>query len=154
MIAMQCMTANVTQIMTWNSLGTIQLKNAFRLAFDCKQVLSRMRVAIDKAQEAQFWRKLSHIVRNIVRWNRGSNNDSNWNGLCLQTNLISTVLNTIFENSYVVLSWYAGKLNENHPWCQMILNGCSCISAILLHVQRHTLEKGNHSGSWARTNPI
>ena len=51
-----------------------------------------------------------------------------------------------FENSHVFLSWYAGKLNTNNLSRQMILNGSSCIPAILFRVWSRTSQKDQHSG--------
>ena len=44
-------------------------------------------------------------------------------------------------------------MNTNNVCCQMILNGSSCIPAILLHVQRCTWWEGKHSCSCDYTHP-
>ena len=67
-------------------------------------------------------------------------------GACRQKLLRANLINTKFENSHVFLSWYAEKLNTNNLSRQMILNGSSCIPAILFRVWSRTSQKDQHSG--------
>ena len=90
--------------MQWrgDSLGTIQLKNAFHTAVNCSIMptqtasdTSKMQVTIEEAQGAQSL-KHSPVERNIVGWNKRLD----WITWLLETNLTSTGLNTKFENSH------------------------------------------------------
>ena len=52
---------------------------------------------------------------------------------------------TWFQLFWIFFCLNAGNLKTNHAWCQMILNGSSCIPAILLCVQLCTSWKRKHS---------
>ena len=86
---------------SWRMLSTLLLTAAW-----CQhrqfQTQARCKSLLRKHRELDF-KNNSPVERNIARWN----SRLDWNAWLLQTNLISTVLNTKFENSHVFLSWYA-----------------------------------------------
>ena len=85
------------------------------------------------------WEMLSDGIENLIE---------NWSAWFLQTNLISTVLNTKFEYSHVFLSWLLTCLKFKYKRSRFPMD-----PAILLHVQRCTLRKGKHSGHCDCTHP-
>ena len=95
----------------------------------CQHRSNRIQVTVEEEQGAQASGKFPPI--NLCRENYCQ----------VEQKTESNCMAVIFENSHVILSWYVRYLNTNN------FHGSSCTPAILLRVQRSTLQKGKHSCS-------
>ena len=109
MMVMQCKTANVAWIMTlgftgedwrfsWRMLSTWLLTAAL-----CQHRQRQDASHYWGSTRSSTLKEINSVERKIVRWNRRLD----WNASLLQTNLISTVLNTKFEKPCfsVLICW-------------------------------------------------
>ena len=136
-IVIQCITANIAQIMTSRFTGKIWLKKATHLAVACSIMPTR-----HKKDATHYWgSKKSSILRKqiqirverkIVRWILME--QKTWLNCIIVTD--KPEFNCFEYKKF--LSQYAGNLHTNNLWSQMIFKGSSCIPAILLRVQRRT----------------
>ena len=138
--------------MTWGLTWDNSVGECFHPAVDCSIMptqtvsdTSKVQVTIKEYSRTSILKKFP-VERNVLRWNRRLD----WNAWFLQTILISTVLNTKFEKTHVILSWYAGNLNTNNLSCQMIsavFHPFCCVSNV------GPCGKGKHSCSCDCTHP-
>ena len=125
--------------LSWRMLSILLLTAAL-----CQCRYKQMQVTIEEAQGAQSWEEFL-LLREIL--SDGTEGLVEMYVSYRQTwfQEFSTVLNTKFEDSHVLLSQNTGNLKIDNLCSYMILIGSSCIWAILLHVQCSTQQNGKHT---------
>ena len=110
-----------------------------------------LQVNIKEAKGAQSWKKIPRL-REIL--SDGAKDLIEMHA-CYRLTWVQLFWKLFFylKKAHLFLSWYAGNLNTNNLWSQMILKGSSCILAILLCVQRRTWQKGKYSSCCNCTQP-